>query len=634
MLGLRPIVALVAIAAPATAFAGPAAVSADAAAWPWGYVSASAGSDVENDCTDQYAPCATIQHAIDEAGPNPFDAIPSITVAPGTYSEQLTVDTPLSLHGPNSQTSNRGPEAVIDGGAGTAIRPEAANVTITGFTISTDSAGTPIRTTGTDVNRLTISTNIIEGGASGVWLGAGGDETDLLLNLIEGDEYGIRLGAAKYSDLKLWYNDLTGPVASSGVFAEATTEIDGFIFEGNEFATASLGASIKDGWVLANEVKPPAGGVGLEAHLTDSYVRENEFEGKGEGSCLRLLGGQSGLAPSTHVIVSDNEFVGCAPYALELGPEVEAISITANTFPGSYDGVVTDDSSQWDVPANISIWENRLVGLSHLGVYNRVGGELDARNNWWGCNGGPGSSGCDDVSSGVDSSPNVVLSGRAFEAGKDPWEAAPISLLNPGEKALIRAYLKNGDGSEALNVSIITDAPLHFSSPKGSLSSSSAFWQNALSETVFTAGVQPGPAEVVMTMDNQQVEVPLTIKGESQAILPSSPPGRGPQIRVPGRTLRLPKRVAVIGSVSCGQRVCQVEQKSAVVRVGRVHFDARLEVPTDIAAEGVAQIRVRLSRRVFRHLLQHGTGTLAVAIEITDAGGAAATLSRRVKIRP
>jgi hypothetical protein len=600
MLRLRPIIALVAIAAPATAFAGPAAVSADAAAWPWGYVSASAGSDVDNDCTDQYAPCATIQHAIDEAGPNPFDAIPSITVAPGTYSEQLTVDTPLSLHGPNSQTSNRAPEAVIDGGAGTAIRPEAANVTITGFTISTDSAGTPIRTTGTDVNRLTISTNIIEGGASGVWLGAGGDETDLHLNLIEGDEYGI----------------------------------DGFRFEGNEFATASLGASIKDGWVLANEVKPPAGGVGLEANLTDSYVRENRFEGKGEGSCLRLLGGQSGLDPSTHVIVSDNEFVGCAPYALELGPEVEAVSITANTFPGSYDGVITDDSSQWDVPANISIWENRLVGLSHLGVYNRVGGELDARNNWWGCNGGPGSSGCDDVSSGVDSSPNVVLSGRAFEAGKSPWEAAPISLLNPGEKALIRAYLKNGDGSEALNVSIITDAPLYFSSPKGSLSPSSVFWQNALSETVFTAGVQPGPAEVVMTMDNQQVDVPLTIKGESQAILPSSPPVRGPQIRVPGRTLRLPKRVAVIGAISCGQRVCQVDQKSAVVRVGRVRFDARLEVPTEIVAEGVAQIRVRLSRRVFRHLLQHGTGTLAVAIEITDAGGAAATLSRRVKIRP
>jgi hypothetical protein len=75
---------------------------------------------------------------------------------------------------------------------------------------------------GTDINRLTISANIIEGGAAGVWLGAGGNETDLSLNVIKGDEYGIRLGTANFSELTIWYNRLTGPVDSNGVFAGAS----------------------------------------------------------------------------------------------------------------------------------------------------------------------------------------------------------------------------------------------------------------------------------------------------------------------------------------------------------------------------------------------------------------------------
>ncbi len=503
--GLRLIVALAAIVAVPALLAGPAATSANAGA----FVSATNGSDAGNDCTDQYAPCATIQHAIDETVVNPFVSFPSINVAPGIYAEQLTVDKSVSLRGPNSRQDERGPEAVIEGGAGTAITPEASNITITGFTISTDDAGTPIRTAGADVNRLWISTNIIEGGASGVWLGAGGTETELSLNVIKGDEYGIRLGADIYKELKIRYNRLAGPVDSSGVFAGPDTSIDDFVLEGNQFATSSLAASITNGWIQRNWIEPPAGGVGLLANLTESYVRENSFRGEGAASCLRLLGKFGELDPSNHIIVDDNEFAGCTPYALQLGPEVKAIIITMNTFPNTYNGIVADDSSPWDVTGrNITVYGNRFVGLTNLGVYNAVGGELDARDNWWGCNGGPGTTGCINVSSGVDTSPNVVLTAEAFEKGESAWTAKPVHVntLNPGEEALIRAFLKDGDGSEALNVSIITDEPVHFSSSKGHLSSTSTTWHNAQTETLFTAGSQPGPAGIVVTMDNQQVE--------------------------------------------------------------------------------------------------------------------------------
>jgi hypothetical protein len=633
--GLRLIAALAAIAAVPALLAGPAATSANAGA----FVSATNGSDAGNDCTDQYAPCATIQHAIDETVVNPFVSFPSITVAPGIYTEQLTVDKSLSLHGPNSQLDDRGPEAVIDGGGGTAITPEASNITISGFTISTDSAGTPIRTAGADVNRLTISDNLIEGGASGVSLGAGGNETKVLLNRIKSDEYGIHIGAASYNELKIWYNRLTGPVSSYGVFAGADTEIDGFELEGNEFATASLAAGITNGWILANKIEPTAGRVGLRANLTESYVRENSFQGKGAAGCLQLLGGQGSLDPSNHILVDDhNNFEGCTPYALQLGPEVSAITITMNTFPNTYDGIVTDGSSPWNVTGRgIFVYGNRFVGLTHLGVYNSVGGELDAHNNWWGCNGGPGAVGCVNVSSGVDASPNVVLTAEAVEVEKDPWDAEPVHSLNPGEKAWIRTYLKDGDGGEALNVSIITDDPVLFSSSKGKLSWTSNTWLNAQSGTVFTAGPEPGPAEIVVTMDNQQVGVPLMICCEPADSAPSpsvpSPTSR-PHIRIPGGGLKLSRRNDVIGTISCAQSACHIDQRSAEVKVGRMRFHARLKMQTDIPAESISQIRAIVPERAFRQLSRRGAGTLVVAIKVTDPSGSTTTLTRRVKIVP
>jgi hypothetical protein len=624
----RPIIVL---AAAVTLAASPLArepVSADADALPWHYVSASNGSDAGNDCTDREAPCATIQHAIDESGPNPFGATPSIVVAPGIYEEELTIDKPISLEGPNSRIDRRGPEAVIEGENGTAITPEASNITIKGFTVSTDKAGTPIHTRGAGVDRLWITDNIIEGGTSGVWLGAGGARTEIGFNVIESDEYGIRLGAASYSELTIRYDSLKGPEASYGVFAGTDTEINGFSLEGDEFARASLDASISNAFVEANEISPPIGGVGLRIDLTDANVNRNSFEGGGAASCLQLLGAQGGRGASSYVYVSENEFAGCNPYALQLGPETKDITVTVDTFPNDYDGITTDDSSPWDVTdSGISVFGNSFFGLAHFGVDNSAGGELDARDNWWGCNGGPGTAGCNGVSSGVKTSPNVVLTAEARETGP-PSTSKPIDTLDPGGKAWILAYLKNGDGSEAENVR--ADAPISFSSPKGTFAGG-----------IFTAGEQPGPAEVVVTLDNQQVVVPLTINGSlpasPSASLPSLAKGlprrpAEPKILIPGKILSLSGRRAVVGTLSCARSACRVDRRSAEARVGRMRFDVKLETPTDIAAEDIGQIRAILSEGALRQLSSHGAGTLTIRIKMTDANGGSAAVTRHVKI--
>jgi hypothetical protein len=58
------------------------------------------GIDTVNDCLDPDNPCATITHAIGEAGNG--DAI---NIAEGIYTERLTIDTELSLHGADEETT-------------------------------------------------------------------------------------------------------------------------------------------------------------------------------------------------------------------------------------------------------------------------------------------------------------------------------------------------------------------------------------------------------------------------------------------------------------------------------------------------------------------------------------------------
>lgn len=56
---------------------------------------ATSGSDSGNDCTDELAPCATLQHAVDEASNGDI-----IDLAPGTYNEaSLLIDKKVTLQG-------------------------------------------------------------------------------------------------------------------------------------------------------------------------------------------------------------------------------------------------------------------------------------------------------------------------------------------------------------------------------------------------------------------------------------------------------------------------------------------------------------------------------------------------------
>lgn len=492
------------------------------------------GTDAGNDC--RFHPpaspsCATIQHAVDEAVYGDF-----VDIDPGLYTEEVVVDNPgVTLIGPGGPTRLEKPQAVVDGGSGTAIALEAQAISIRGLKIVAGATGTPIRASAADVGGLRVQEDIISGGSSGVRLEADGEDVSVGYNLIEGAGDGIRLGAASLSALTIQWNRFTTSIDEYAVLVDSDATIEGLTLEGNEMpAPTRIVGLVEERSGEENDITrntfESTRGPQLAIDGLEARVMGNSFEGHGTVGCLEILGSQGGLSPSENILVSlENEFVDCNPFGIQVGPGVDNVSILGNVFPGTYDGVVASGASPWNATGRARIEGNRIVGTTHGGVVNQASGSLSAKGNWWGCNAGPGGSGCDMVSAGVDASENVklvaLIGPRTEEDGLIELPTGNSIALNPGEEAEVAAVLTS-DGS-GTNLGVPTQGvPVSFSSTVGTLSSATTFLQNGYTFDYFAAGA-PGRGSIVVAMDNQRTLVPVTVRGattESPAASPTPTP--------------------------------------------------------------------------------------------------------------
>lgn len=153
---------------------------------------------------------------------------------------------------------------------------------------------------------------------------------------------------------------------------------------------------------------------------------------------------------------------------------------------------------------NSEIHFNRIV----WNLYGaEIGGEgtfaVNAENNWWGCNEGPGQETCEPVNVVVDADPWLVLSATAL----------PESI-RPSETSTFNANLIwNSDGIDTSSINYLPDglAVTFTGDPLGVLSPLSALTEDASASSVFTAGQDAGIATLSATVDLYTVTDTVTI---------------------------------------------------------------------------------------------------------------------------
>jgi len=203
----------------------------------------------------------------------------------------------------------------------------------------------------------------------------------------------------------------------------------------------------------------------------------------------------------------------------------QPVKLISNTILNNATGVLVQSSGL----ANLSF--NRIVGNSAAGV-NNAGGTVNAENNWWGCNYGPGASGsgCSGTTNGtlgtVDSTPWLTLT----------TSASPNAVMTGGNSNITSSLTTNSDSvNTSGSGNIPNGTPASFAGTLGTVSPTSSTTTSGVTTTTFTAGAAAGSGSASTTVDGQTVSAPINITFSCNNVtIPANIPTlRNNQITVP-----------------------------------------------------------------------------------------------------
>jgi hypothetical protein len=186
---------------------------------------------------------------------------------------------------------------------------------------------------------------------------------------------------------------------------------------------------------------------------------------------------------------------------VESGPLTLTTSSLTSNSAGISGGAINSNSST-------SVTFSRLVGNSvpdpsnGLTLFEGVGGNVTADDNWWGINTGPGAN---DFRNTVGSEfPTTFLQLR--------FSASPTQLCS-GATSTLTADIKGRNLGAALTTELNglpTFLAVFNNAVGGSLSGTTNF-VNGVATAIYTAGGTPGPGSADVTADNQSLTVNFTI---------------------------------------------------------------------------------------------------------------------------
>lgn len=353
-----------------------------------------------------------------------------ITVARGVYPEDVMISKPLSLVGQEDENTVIDASGKLNGITITSTR----NVLVTGFTVeNANTAGIWI----TNSSFVTISDNHVIDNDKALAPGVNTTCPPLAGGPFESGEdldcgEGVFLSGVDHSVLEnnlvtrnaggILLTDDTGP--SSDNLIRRNRVVHNTQFDCGITLPSHSGAGVFHNTVADNDSSYNGGpGVGIFApgpgrKAYGNVVIGNRLNGNGlpgvtmHNHAAPGVGGVPSFLPQP--IFNDNKIIGndiadnspdeedaatTGPTGIRIysvGPMTGTVVANNRIDREAIDVAITVPAAPNGITA-VQIYLNDLLG-NHVGVQNSTAANVDAIENWWGCSGGPGASGCSSVS--------------------------------------------------------------------------------------------------------------------------------------------------------------------------------------------------------------------------------------------
>jgi hypothetical protein len=434
-----------------------------------------------------YDAFATIQGGIDGVAPSG-----TVNVYAGTYTQAGTIglNKSLILQGPNTAISpnggSRAPEALITGAVNPILRISlpATVVTIQGFKFDNTGVVDDYETG----QSITVRRNIYSNGTGG------------------GAFYFLNSPAS----LTIDDNYVINPAGDGE---------DAIFVVGNWNGTSGTTLS------LTNNVMENSISTGMNLSNVSGAITGNRFTNLQYYAILLANGSGS-------ITISGNTFDGIVNPSPGVSPTwgagvrfyqpnfVGSVVIKTNLFANSYCGVgvrgVPNDAGATIAGQDIQINFNSFINNTY-GISDGAAGTLNAENNWWSCNFGPGVGGA-----GCTGTANGVLNSGSGSVDANPWivlgiGASPNPIAPGGTSTVTADMTHNSDNAVPSGTDFVPDVSVAFTALEGTMTPPSGTITNGQETSLFTStSANDGSASA--TVNNQIVSTTIDVDAPSFAI--------------------------------------------------------------------------------------------------------------------
>jgi parallel beta-helix repeat protein len=404
-------------------------------------------------------PGETIQEVVAAAEPGDTISVPA-----GSYAETVVVDKPLELHG------GPGHASVVQG-----FHVVASTVTIDGFTVENSPDGPGIQLSGSGADR-TITDNVIRSNVFGLYLG--GEDVTVSGNSFEANnDEGAAGGNGIYSDqgarnVSITDNSFTGGHASASI---------AFVGSG---APAQSEIAITDNQLADDNAI-------FLINTEDVTISENAVSSSSTHG-VQLDGGNNGVDVVGNSL-TDADWSAVRVSGVYGTGSNSGVTVKGNTFTGQNDfGLKVSDGAH---AGTLRMEHNRIAGDGPEALVNEDASQVDARNNWWGCNLGPATGGCTSVAGNVDATHRLQLA----------LTASPAAIRVGGEGSALGLDLtRTSHGADFASVPL-PPVPVALAANLGTIAPQQPTLTNGLGSSTLSSGSTPGDVTVSAQLDEQVV---------------------------------------------------------------------------------------------------------------------------------